>query len=237
MSSLIILVHNVKTRDEIINQTINCLDSLARTIDTAANEIILVDNGSLDGGLALRLLEEKKSLFPQSVILKSEDNRHISTWWNDCVVQARHDEIVLVNNDVVFHSPAWLPALVNPLSSPSIGASGSRMLSWSGINFLEGAFLAFKKSYVQPLLGERPFDEQFEFTCEDLDFCYRLTKLGRSLLQTDIEQLGFVTHLGHGTLSWSNEEGGWNGKSILNVMHDGRRKICRKYGLDERIND
>lgn len=237
MSSIIILVHNVKTRDEIINQTRNCLDTLASTIDVSANEVILVDNGSLDDGLAYRLLEEKKSLFPQSVILRSEENRHISTWWNDCIVLAKHDEIVLVNNDVIFHSPAWLPTLINPIKSPNVGAAGSHMLGWNGINFLEGAFLAFRKSFVQALLGERPFDEQFEFTCEDLDFCYRLSSLGRSLVPTYIEQSGYVTHLGHGTLSWSNEEGGWNGKSILNVMHDGRRKICKKYGLTERIND
>lgn len=237
MSSIIILVHNVKTRNEILDQTDRCLVTLASTISTPHNELILVDNGSQDDGKALDLLKSKKDLFPVSVVVRSEENRNISTWWNDCLGLATHDEIILLNNDIVFNKAAWYSELLYPLGSNQTAASGSRMLGWNGVSFLEGAFLAFRKSVVLPILGDRPFDEQFEFTCEDMDFCYRLTKAGRNILATGIEEKGYVTHLGHGTLSWSNEEGGWNGQSILNVMHQGRLKFCRKHGLPERVND
>lgn len=239
--SIIIIVHNVPSRTEILQVTHDCLKSLKETVKAEACELILIDNGSQDNGLTLNLLKEESSGY-KTKILRSEKNLNISKWWNDAIEIAEGDTIVLVNNDVTFNKRGWLEALTAPLSEAHIGMSGSRMMGWRGLEFLEGAFLAFKKGIIHEYAEKgKIFDEQFVFTGEDVDLCERVRRGGRALIATNIEDSGFVSHKLHESLSWANHDveagkiGG--GENILNIMHEGRLQLCRKYGMPEDYND
>lgn len=238
MITCVFVVHNVVKRPEPLAMTRQCLDTFFETVPAALDvETILIDNGSVDGGEMLELLLSYAT--SKTTCKRFESNEPIARCWNWAIDNSHGDVIVLLNNDVVFNRDSWLPELVAPLySGRSVGISGSKTMSWNGFVFAEGAFLAFKKSFVYELADHGfIFDEQFEFTCEEVDFCHRAALRGKTVVATGIEDKGLVTHLGHGTLSWLNEEGGWNGKSILDVMHESRKRLCRKYNMSERVND
>jgi len=243
MISLIVLVHNVKSRSkEILGMTETFLRTLLETTPNDDYELILVDNGSRDDRAAWVFLETWRTRFNRAILLGSLENYPVSKWWNKAIQQANGDIIVLLNNDMIFNRQGWLQKLIKPLHNRHIGATGGHMMQWNNMSFLEGSILAFRKD-TATLLAEKEttyphiFDEQFFFTGEEVDFAQRVQRSGKTLVHVDVQDSGMVTHLSHGTLSWSNEEGGWNGQSILEVMHESRRKLCRKYGLPERVND
>lgn len=233
MVTVVVVVHNVDKRsDEILGMTATCLVTMFNTIDVTT-EILLYDNGSDDGGKASKLLRNYNA-----ELIRFEHNEPVAKCWNDAIDRGGGDVICLVNNDVIFNQVGWLSVLVAPLRFDNIGATGGHKMSWNDVEFLEGSFLAFNKSTALRIAENGfVFDEQFIFTCEEADWCLRLTKAGYQLVETSIESAGMVTHLHHGTLAWTNEEGGINGRSALEVMHDARLKLCRKHGLTERIND
>lgn len=233
MVTVVLLVHNIEKRsEEILGMTAICLQSLEATLDVPT-ELIFYDNGSNDHGKATMLLRNYNA-----ELVRFENNEPVARCWNDAIERAAGDVICLVNNDVVFNRTGWLSALVAPLKFNNVGAAGGHKMSWNDVEFLEGSFLAFNKDKAKKVAENgKVFDEQFIFTCEEADFCYRLRKAGYDLVQTSIETSGMVTHHHHGTLAWTNEEGGINGRSALEVMHDARLKLCRKHGLPERIND
>ena len=239
MITCVFVVHNVPSRPEPYTMTQQCLNTFFETVsDNLDAEVILIDNGSADNGLIFNLLTSYMN-HARVVCKRFEANEPIARCWNWAITQASGDVIVLLNNDVIFHKSTWLPELVAPLyRGQAIGVTGSRTMSWNGFVFVEGAFIAFRKNFALELADSGIiFDEQFEFTGEDVDFCHRAVSRGRQLVATGIEDRGLVTHIGHGTLSWSNADGGWNGRSILDVMHESRKRLCRKYHMPERVND
>lgn len=238
MVSVVMIVHNVDVRPEVLAMTKIALETMQSTIDQAYQKV-LVDNGSNDGGKTMALLSSFCNAEAGDCVIQFKKNEPVAYCWNVAIsFWARGDTIVLVNNDVVFNKSGWLSALVDAVQQNGTGAAGSRTLDWNGFRFLEGSFLAFRKSVALGIAQDgNIFDEQFEFTCEDVDFCERLSRLGKKLVEVPIEGQGYVTHSHHGTLSWLNEEGGWNGQSVLDVMHECRRKLCRKFGKAERVDD
>lgn len=242
MNSVVIVVHNVPSRStEILSMTDECLRTLRDTADEDY-ELVLVDNGSQDypktvdhlGGFVTSMGMPAGRCHVVCYL----DNRPIASCWNDSIKNhCQGDVIVLLNNDVVFNRPGWLSLLSRAAKQPNVGCAGSKMMGWNGFTFLEGAFLAFRKDIVEKVLAPDIFDTRFLFTCEEVDFCVRLEQAGYRLVETRLEDAGYAKHLHHGTLSWSNEEGGWNGRSILEVMHESRKLLCRKYGKSDRVND
>jgi len=232
------IVHNVDVRPEILAMTKIALETMQKTVDQAYQKV-LVDNGSNDGGKTMAMLSSFCNAEAGDCVIRFDRNEPVAYCWNIAIAfWAKGDTIVLVNNDVVFNKIGWLTALVDAVRPEGVGAAGSRTLNWNGFRFLEGSFLAFRRQVAQSIAQDGDvFDVQFDFTCEDVDFCERLTRAGKRLVEVPIEGMGYVTHAHHGTLAWMNEEGGWNGKSILDVMHESRRKICRKYGKEERVDD
>jgi GT2 family glycosyltransferase len=233
MNTCIFVVHNVKSRSkEILGMTDTCLSSFRETASDTY-ELMLVDNGSNDDGECFEFLH-KFATDPG----RNEQNLPIAAVWNNAIELAKGDVIMLLNNDAIFNRRNWMSQLTEALRGRYVGAAGSRKLSWNGFDFLEGSFLAFYKATAEAIAEDgKIFDERFEFTCEEVDFCTRLLRAGYILIDTGLERNNSVTHLHHGTLSWSNEDGGWNGKSILDVMHGCRIKLCRKYGKADRVDD
>lgn len=237
MNSVVIVVHNIAKRSqEILSMTDTCLRTLRETADQPY-QLIMIDNGSDDGNECSRLLDKYYD-YKTDQVFKFTANEPVSVCWNKAIEHAVGDTIMLINNDVVFHRNGWMSMLAAPLNFDQVGATGSHKMSWNGFDFLEGSFLAFRRDRVMRIAVDgKLFDEQFEFTCEEADFCERLTRAGLTLIETGVESGGMATHLHHGTLSWTNEEGGINGVSALLVMHECRRKLCRKYGKPEQVDD
>lgn len=239
MIVVIFVVHNVGAREEIFEFTKNCLNSYKETVNEENVKTFVIDNGSTDDKKMIKWVNENH---PSFIVWRIEENLPLATIWNkeidaDCTDD---DIVVLLNNDIVFKKQGWLEKLVDPLASSEVGISGSKLMGWNGFNFAEGAFIAFRLSNAKAIAENgKIFDEQFLFTCEEVDFCYRMERSGKRLVETGIEEQGYAEHLHHGTLSWSNHDGGFGPEhlNIHNVMHESRIKLCRKYGKEDKVDD
>src|SRR5690349_6972716 len=99
-----------------------CLDSVLSQ-DYPAFEVLLVDNASSDDSV-----EFVGQDYPAVRIIKSATNLGFAAGNNLGVQEASHDQIVLVNNDVVVE-PGWLAALANAIEEPGVGLASS--LVWT----------------------------------------------------------------------------------------------------------
>lgn len=235
-ASVVVILHNIPQRPEVLQMTRECLQTLQATADMDYQQI-LIDNGSQDGNEGWKALAEFRRGEGDQIV-RYDKNESISRCWNGAIGRASEETIICLNNDIVFLKSGWMSLLYESAEGEGVGAAGGKMMSWNGFTFLEGAFIAFRKKAALAIAEEgMVFDEQFLFTCEDADFCHRLQRAGLWLVAAGIEEKGYARHLSHGTLSWTNEEGGINGVSALDVMHEGRRKLCRKWGKEERVDD
>jgi len=214
--------------------TRQCLKTLKETIGTEDYEMILIDNGSQDNWDAMRLLGEE-ALPNRSIVHRFQTNEPIAACWNFAFHLSTGDKVLLLNNDLIFNKTGWLEQILQPLDRSEVGAVGSTKMSWNNVEFLEGAVLAFNRDIAKSIVGDAGtiFDDGFEFTCEEMDFCYRLTQAGKELVSCPVELLGLISHLHHGTISYMFLEG----VDMLNVMHKSRLYFCRKWGLPDRVND
>ncbi|MGD9702375.1 MAG: glycosyltransferase [Acidimicrobiia bacterium] len=105
--------------------TLDCLDALART-DWPADrlEIVLVDNGSVDG-----VLDEVRRRHPQVRVLEPLSNLGFAGGCNLGIrAVGAWDYVALVNNDAVVE-PGWLAPLVDALEAdPALGAAAAKIL-------------------------------------------------------------------------------------------------------------
>ncbi|MBS1837458.1 MAG: glycosyltransferase, partial [Actinobacteria bacterium] len=105
--------------------TRRCIESLQRTDYPADRfEIVLVDNGSVDGSL-----ERLRSWFPDLRIVANGANLGFAEGCNRGMRDRRGvDAVALVNNDAVVE-PGWLTPLVDALvADPTIGAASARLV-------------------------------------------------------------------------------------------------------------
>lgn len=240
MIYLVVVTHDVPSRTEIVDMTDTFFRTLNETLQKRDNVgLVFIDNGSQTNNRMTDVYLKYSNGFGVRQCMINPVNEPVSRCWNEAIKdKSDGDVIIMLNNDVVFNKVGWLDRLIAPLFQNSVGIAGSKMMTWNGFTFVEGAFFAFRVEAANRIKENGQwFDEQFDFTCEEADFCTRMRNAGLDVVSTGIEDQGYVTHLHHGTLSWSNEEGGWNGRSILEVMHECRRRLCRKYGKSEQVND
>ena len=227
MVTIVIIVHITPgDSTESLAMTETCLRTLKETATDQGYELLLIDNGSHPEKETQELLQRYGQKF-----LHFSDNKPISYCWNEAIKIADGDIIFCINNDVIFHKPLWLTEILSPfVSLPYIGVVGSRKISFECYDFIEGAFMAFKKTDALSIAENgQVFDEQFLFGYEDVDFCYRMIHAEKPLLAVPIEEMGYVTHLKHKSQQWVNNEGGWNGRPIHDVVNDGYQKLIDKY--------
>ena len=99
-----------------------CLDSLARS-DFDSYEIIVVDNGSLDG--SCEMIEEK---YPEVRLLKNKSNMGFATACNQGIKEAKGDYISLLNNDIEVESD-WMTKLYEGMERhPECGMGTTKMM-------------------------------------------------------------------------------------------------------------
>ncbi|PKN17986.1 MAG: glycosyltransferase family 2 protein [Deltaproteobacteria bacterium HGW-Deltaproteobacteria-6] len=109
-----------------------CLNSIAETMETLAYEIIVVDNASSDGSVAM--LTEK---YPRVKIIANQENRGFGAANNQGFAVMQGQYALLINTDAVLTAGAakkmWIFAEANPLAAIVCGqllnADGSRQNS------------------------------------------------------------------------------------------------------------
>ena len=109
-----------------------CLNSLRQQAGVAF-EVILVDNGSVDGSpdMAEREFEAK--------VIRNRENRGFCAANNQGIALARGEFIALLNNDAEA-GPGWLQALLRACSSASdVGMAASKVLVWENPKIIDKA--------------------------------------------------------------------------------------------------
>lgn len=199
-----------------------CLESLDK-VDYSADrmEVILVDNGSLDGSVPF-----VQHNHPDVKVIQNDHNEGFARANNQGARAADGEFVVFLNNDMRVH-PAWLSELAAAARSASdVAAVGGRILSWDGnaVDF-EGAALNFYGMGFQPhddppsedqlseilfgcggsLLVDRQvfmeiggFDPDYFAYFEDVDLGWRMWLLGHRVLYAP---RALTYHRGHGTSS------------------------------------
>jgi len=186
-----------------------CLDSL-RNQSWEDFEIIVVDNGSVDG--SVEFLEEH---FPEVRIVRLSHNLGFCKGNNIGIKQAKGEYIVLLNNDAVVDT-YWLEELVKALDEhPEVGFCASKMVLYDTPYLVDSAGdaysiagsarkighldLALKEKYRRPrfvfgacagaaiyrrsmLEDIGLFDEDFFIVQEDVDLSFRAQLKGYKCL-------------------------------------------------------
>jgi GT2 family glycosyltransferase len=199
-----------------------CLDALAGQ-EFRDFEVVLVDNGSTDGSVAL--LRER---FSRVRVIVLERNTGFAAAVNVGIRAARGEYVALLNNDTVA-KPRWLGALVQTMNSspedvvavasimllmddPAQVDDAGDVLSWTGAaqkvghgqsasDFVErreifspcAGATLYRRSFLEQLRG---FDDRFFAYLEDVDLGLRGRLLGYRYL---FEPAAVVLHKGHGS--------------------------------------
>jgi len=199
-------------------------------------ELIVVDNGS-DDGKTSELRNTSKSWkwhnLEQVKMKVFRKPQSLPKAWNTAIDMADGDTVFLINNDMIFQEGNWMEMLTDLLNQ-GYGVVGGQAMSWNGIGFIEGALIAFPKKLALDLqikMGEY-FDERFILTCEDVDFCHRAQHAGVKIAQV-VGLNAKLLHLADSTINLRASRG----EDMYAIMHESRREFCRKWGLEERIND
>ncbi|GAB4339671.1 MAG: hypothetical protein Kow0099_14950 [Candidatus Abyssubacteria bacterium] len=188
-------------------------------------EIIVVDNGSVDGSV-----EYLQRHFPEVSVIALTENEGFRGGANTGIRAARHDLVFLVNNDMFLERDCIAP-LAGHFTNPSLFAvgpliripdSGEVLFSACAVEFNRGILrgiwaasggvdhcgqlsptlyacggaMLFQKSVFEELgMFERLYDP---FYCEDVDICYQAWKCGYYVLY---EPNSVVNHKHQATIS------------------------------------
>lgn len=148
-----VIIVNWNTRD----LTLECLRSLYRETQSVSFEVILVDNGSVDGSAAAIAAE-----FPQVSLIAETDNHGFAKANNIAAAQARGRYLLLLNSDTVVLGGAvdkliqfarsrpqariWGGRTVFADGTLNPGSAWGRLTVWSAVCFALGLVRAFPNS-------------------------------------------------------------------------------------------
>jgi GT2 family glycosyltransferase len=143
--------------------TARCLEALARTVDPATTEIVVVDNGSSDDTPALLV----RAPLPVRVV-RNGRNEGFARACNQGARQARGSLLVFLNNDTE-PEPGWLDAIRAAAADPSVAIVGARLL-YPGTRRIQHAGLALTpQSIPDHLWRNAPEDDGRAAEPRDLD--------------------------------------------------------------------
>ncbi len=128
-----------------------CLDSLAEQ-RYARVEVIVIDNGSVDGSL------EFLAQYPHVKVISFEVNTGFAFAVNAGIKAAHGEFIALLNNDTVV-DPGWIEEMVRAMSRHSeIGSTGCKMLAYDDHSLLDGAGDGYRRGGLPGRIGHREID-------------------------------------------------------------------------------
>ena len=183
-----------------------CLDSVFGSHTDYGYEVIIVDNASRDGSVAIL-----RACGHPVTLIENATNLGFSAANNQGVAQSTGRYIFLLNNDTVVerdtiqclldyftgHSDVGIvaPQLLN--RDGSLQGHGSGLMKWrySGkkpieVSFVTGAAMVVSREVYLRVGG---LDEHYFFYNEDLDFCKMIQKLGYPIVYLPSARL---THFG-----------------------------------------
>lgn len=129
-----------------------CLDSLRQQV-YKQTEIIIVDNGSIDGSVAFI-----KEHYPHVRLVCFDRNTGFSVAVNSGIQASSGEFVALLNNDTVVDS-LWLQELVKVMRlHPEIGCAGSKMLAYDDHTMLDGAGDGYRRGGLPGRIGHREKD-------------------------------------------------------------------------------
>lgn len=105
--------------------------------------VVLVDNGSTDGSLAL-----VRTHFPQVHIIENKENQGFAAANNQAIRASASELVATLNNDTEV-DPGWLGALVRAMETdPRVGMCASKMLAADRREMLESAGIAVDRAGI-----------------------------------------------------------------------------------------
>jgi GT2 family glycosyltransferase len=104
----------------------SCLHSLTRQT-VPGFEVILVDNGSRDGSVAMASAEFDKNARFSLQIIVNERNLGFCAANNQGIERARGEFVALLNNDAEAE-PGWLDALASAFDAPDVGMAAAKIV-------------------------------------------------------------------------------------------------------------
>ncbi len=166
-------------------------------------EIIIIDNNSKDN-----TAKNIKKLFPNIILLSQKSNLGFAKAINIASKAATGEYLFITNNDVSFKKTYLARLLSFAINTPKLGVCGGKIVteslngkyfdgavnvshSTSGlkrlenyhktqeVDYISGAGMLVKKDIFEKVKG---FDTKFQFYFEDLDFCFRVKKLGYQII-------------------------------------------------------
>lgn len=212
--------------------TERCLSSLIQTWPPNDRlEIIYIDNGTPAGEYSWKLASKWSSEKNLPIkMLRFIQPVNLSVAWNAGLDIASGDNLLVINNDLIFHSAGWLEEFSSGLSDSNVGIVGITGMSWSNIPFIQGSIFAFRRD-VLDRVGN--FDEQFDFTCEDTDYSKRIQDAGYAIRSYEHLRGSVIEHLEGATRNYYRDD---TTKYQL-LAHISRIKFCYKWQLPIRIHD
>ena len=103
-----------------------CLEGLLTQTDYADIEVLVVDNGSVEGE-TLRLLQRARH-DPRVRVLSQPGAFNWSALNNAGAREATGQALLLLNNDVEVVAPGWLAAMAGHAMRPDVGVVGARLV-------------------------------------------------------------------------------------------------------------
>lgn len=153
--SIIILTHNR------LDDTVKCIESL-RPVATADDvEVIIVDNGSVDG-----TPDHIAEHFPDIKLIVNASNRGIAVARNQGIAESVGEKVLILDNDTIVNEQAIVGMEEYLDAHPQVGLCACRMTDAAGN--VQPSYRPFPSitSKVLGLLGLRSARAQFKFDDE-----------------------------------------------------------------------
>lgn len=191
--------------------TRNCLKSIREHTDYPDYEVIVVDNGSTDGSVAM--LEKE---FPEAKLIKNDRNLGFGKGNNQGMEIAQGEYFFLLNNDTLV-TKGWLTNAVEIMESDNrIASVGSTLISTNEVGKIEhirrgkdrerdtvcGAAMLMKRKVVERM-GMFDVENFSPIYGEETDWNYRARNLGYRVIETP---KSIVVHIGSAATKKQNPD-------------------------------
>ena len=120
---LSIVIVNWNTRELLFD----CLASVESNLGNLQAEVVVVDNASTDGSVAM-----VQTCFPDTVLLANDENRGFAAANNQAFAIARGRHILLLNSDTIVHGDVIEKSVAYMDAHPDVGMMGCRVLNEDG---------------------------------------------------------------------------------------------------------